>query len=152
MDIGERSVPPRRPYRRWTTAHPSGPGSAFAERLNRLFAIVHPPGRGPYSSNDLIRAVNARGIMLSAPYLSQLRTGQRNCPSANVIDAISDFFGVHPYYFTNEEHDYTRNLDRELYWLDLAHNPTVRDVTTALLSLPPEVRDDLLETGNRELP
>jgi hypothetical protein len=38
----------------------------FAARLNRLFDTVHPPGRGPHASCELIRSVKAVGVSLSA--------------------------------------------------------------------------------------
>jgi transcriptional regulator with XRE-family HTH domain len=130
------------PRRRAGDALP--PEAIFAQRLNRLFSTVYPPGRGPYTAAELLRSVNARGVNLSAPYLSQLRTGVRVDPSPTVIDAIAGFFGIHPYYLTGKDHEYTRYLDAELDWMDLARNPTVRDLTNALLQVPPDVREDII--------
>ena len=55
---------------------------AFTERLNRLFAVVYPPGRGPYRNVEVTEALAGRGYQLSAPYLSQLRSGVRGGPSS----------------------------------------------------------------------
>jgi len=49
----------------------------FAARLNRLFDTVYPPGRGPHTSAEVIAALKAEGVTMSAPYLSQLRSGNR---------------------------------------------------------------------------
>lgn len=40
--------------------------ATFAERLNRLFAAVWPPGRGPYRSFEVTGALARRGYQLSA--------------------------------------------------------------------------------------
>lgn len=118
--------------------------TTFAGRLNRLFLSVFPPGGDPYTSADLLRVLDARGVELSAPYLSQLRTGERTGPSDRIIAEIARFFGIHPDYLTGENPGYIRFLDEELRWLDLAHDAGVRTVTTALLALRPEEREELL--------
>jgi hypothetical protein len=45
--------------------------ASFAERLNRLFEVVFPPGRGPYTSAEVVKALNENGHRISAPYLSK---------------------------------------------------------------------------------
>jgi transcriptional regulator with XRE-family HTH domain len=122
---------------------PADPAT-FAERLNRLIATVHPPGRGPYTAIEVVQAVTARGAALSTPYLSQLRSGQRTQPSIDTVSALAEFFGIRREYFTGDDPEYTELLDAELRWLDLARNPSVRHLTTTLLTLAPGVRDDLL--------
>lgn len=66
--------------------------TTFAARLNRLFETVYPPGRGPHTSAEVIAALKAEGITMSAPYLSQLRSGNRTNPSATMT-ALANFFG-----------------------------------------------------------
>jgi very-short-patch-repair endonuclease len=80
--------------------------------LNRLFETVHPPGRYPYTSAAVIAGLRARGIQMSAPYLSQLRSGKRDNPSTATMVALADFFGIDPAYFTDDE--YSAKLDAEL--------------------------------------
>mgnify|MGYP002651623225 CR=1 FL=1 len=119
----------------------TGPDS-FAAHLNRLFSSIYPPGRGPFTSQELIAALTMRGVLLSAPYLSQLRTGNRTRPSRETMGHLADFFGVKPDYFTDP--DYRAVVDEDLHWLDLAHDPTVRRLTTALNELDAETREQLL--------
>lgn len=118
-------------------------GDAFIERLNRLFTTVYPPGRGPYRNFEVTQALAGRGYELSAPYLSQLRRGLRHRPSARTVEMLAEFFGVHTEYF-NPDSSYARAIDIELDWLALAHDQSVRDLTTALLALDPALRDELL--------
>ena len=61
--------------------------TTFAARLNRLFDTVYPPGRGPHTSAEVIAALKAEGITMSAPYLSQLRSGNRTNPSSATMAA-----------------------------------------------------------------
>lgn len=55
--------------------------TTFAARLNRLFETVYPPGRGAHTSAEVIAALRSEGVTMSAPYLSQLRSGNRTNPS-----------------------------------------------------------------------
>ncbi len=86
--------------------------SSFAERLNRLFDSVYPPGRRPYSSAEVVAGVRAFGATMSAPYLSQLRSGNRDNPSSATTEALAKFFGIAPAYFADDE--YADQLDEEL--------------------------------------
>lgn len=118
-----------------------------AVRLNRLFDTIRPPGRGPLRNHEVIKALRARGIEMSAPYLSQLRSGSRNHPRLDTLRPLADVFGVSVAYFTDADSAYTRYLEGELCWLAMAHDPQVREITTALLTLPPDVREDILPSA-----
>lgn len=123
-------------------------GDAFIERLNRLFTAVYPPGRGPYRNFEVTQALAGRGYVLSAPYLSQLRRGIRRRPSARTVEMLAEFFGVRTEYF-DPDSSYARAIDVELDWLELAHDQSVRELTTALLALDPALRDELLREPTR---
>ncbi len=124
-------------------ARPGG----FAAQLNRLFDTIYPPGRGPFTSHELIEWVHAGGMRLSAPYLSQLRTGNRQRPSQYTTELIAEFFGIDSRYFTAPDSAYAMQLETELGWLDLAHNPDVRRLTTMLIELPVETREQIMAAG-----
>ncbi len=115
-------------------------GGAVADRLNRLFETIRAPGQGQYTNSEVLRALADRGVYLSAPYLSQLRRGNRKRPSEATVNALAEFFGVLPVYFadTYDEEDlqYLVRLDKDLRWLELTHDPEVRRLTTMLLELP----------------
>lgn len=122
--------------------------ATFAARLNRLFDAVRPPGRGPLRNHEVIRDLRARGHVISAPYLSQLRNGRRDQPSPTTLRHLAGVFGISVEYFTTESSAYTRYLDGELYWLRMAHDPQVRAITTALLALSPDARERLLPAAD----
>jgi transcriptional regulator with XRE-family HTH domain len=78
------------------------PGS-LADRLNRLFETVHPPGRAPYSNEEVARAVRGQGGDISRAYLSYLRNGERANPTFQHLQALARFFGVTPTYFFDDD-------------------------------------------------
>ncbi len=121
---------------------------AFIERLNRLFTVVYPPGRGPYRNFEVVHALAGRGNKPSGPYLSQLRRGLRSGPSARTVEMLAEFFGVQVEYFDTDS-GYARAVDADLDWLDLVHDLSVRELTTTLMTLAPAVRDQLLDSAWR---
>jgi transcriptional regulator with XRE-family HTH domain len=108
----------------------------FADRLNRLFEAIHPPGaEGPLSNQQVVRTLRARGTDISAPYLSQLRTGARQRPAERVVEALAEFFGIHAAYLLGTVPAYNSAIDIELDWLILGRDATVQRLTTLLLEL-----------------
>jgi transcriptional regulator with XRE-family HTH domain len=114
----------------------------FAARLNRLFETVYPPGRGQHTSAEVIAALKAEGITMSAPYLSQLRSGNRTNPSAATMAALANFFRIKPAYFTDDE--YFEKLDQELTWLAEMRDEGVRRIAARTIGLSPEAKEDLV--------
>jgi transcriptional regulator with XRE-family HTH domain len=100
----------------------------IAQRLDHLFERVHPPGRGPYSLREVVDAINedAGAKLISAAYLSQLRTGQRTEPSHSRLAAIAKFFGVDIRYFS--ENETARATDEQLELLAAMRDSGVRAV------------------------
>jgi transcriptional regulator with XRE-family HTH domain len=115
--------------------------TTFAARLNRLFDTVYPPGRGPHTSAEVIAALKAEGVTMSAPYLSQLRSGNRTNPSAATMAALANFFRIKPDYFTDDE--YYENLDKELSWLATMRDDGVRSIALAAAELSPEGQQEI---------
>lgn len=115
----------------------------FAARLNRLFTTVYPPGRGPHTSAEVIAALKSEGITMSAPYLSQLRSGNRTNPSAATMTALANFFRIKPAYFTDD--DYFAKLDRELGYLAQMREDGVRRIAARTVGLSDEAKKDLAD-------
>lgn len=136
----------------WETVHFYSPvevismRTTFAARLNRLFDTVYPPGRGPHTSAEVIAALKSEGITMSAPYLSQLRSGNRTNPSAATMAALANFFRIQPEYFTDDE--YYENLDEELTWLAAVRQDGVRNIALAAAELSPEAKQELMERAD----
>ena len=119
----------------------------FADRLNRLFDTLKPPGRDYYTSGELVSSLNAMGVRISAPYVSQLRSGARTRPSAATIDAIAKFFRVHPGYFTDAS--YYRAVEEELAVMSAMRDPGVRRVVTRAIGLSPSAIDEIVRAADR---
>lgn len=117
--------------------------TTFAARLNRLFDTVYPPGRGPHTSAEVIAALKAEGVTMSAPYLSQLRSGNRTNPSATTMSALANFFRIKPAYFTDDE--YYEKLEKELAWLATMRDEGVRRIALGAAGLSPEAQQDIVQ-------
>jgi transcriptional regulator with XRE-family HTH domain len=116
--------------------------TTFAARLNRLFDTVYPPGRGPHTSAEVVTALKAEGITMSAPYLSQLRSGNRTNPSVATMVALANFFRIKPAYFTDDR--YYENLDKELAWLTTMRDEGVRQIAVRANGLSAEAQQDIV--------
>jgi transcriptional regulator with XRE-family HTH domain len=117
--------------------------TTFSARLNRLFDTVYPPGRGPHTSAEVIAALKLEGVTMSAPYLSQLRSGNRTNPSASTMTALANFFRIKPQFFTDD--DYYEKLDRELTFLASMRDDGVRRIAARTVGLSPEAQRDVAE-------
>jgi transcriptional regulator with XRE-family HTH domain len=100
----------------------------LAERLDRLIATVHPAGRGPYTLREIADAINSESgtNLISAAYISQLRTGRRTEPSHSRLAALARFFGVGIDYFSGETT--TEETNRQLEVLTALRDDGVRSV------------------------
>jgi transcriptional regulator with XRE-family HTH domain len=117
--------------------------TTFSARLNRLFDTVYPPGRGPHSSAEVIAALKSEGITMSAPYLSQLRSGNRTNPSSATMAALANFFRIKPAYFTDD--DYYEKLDKELSWLCTMRDEGVRRIAVRSFGLSAQAQQNLVD-------
>lgn len=76
----------------------------FADKLNALFESKPDPVRGtPYTTAAVAQGVSAAGGQLSAPYLSQLRTGRNAKVSVDVVVGLAKWFNVRVDYFVEDE-------------------------------------------------
>jgi transcriptional regulator with XRE-family HTH domain len=120
--------------------------TTFSARLNRLFDTVYPPGRGPHTSAEVIAALKAEGITMSAPYLSQLRSGNRTNPSSATMAALANFFRIRPAYFTDD--DYYEKLEKELSWLLVIRDEGVRRIAVRVSGLSHEAQEDIVHRAD----
>ncbi|ARG56949.1 transcriptional regulator [Mycobacterium kansasii] len=117
--------------------------TTFAARLNRLFDTVYPPGRGPHTSAEVIAALKAEGITMSAPYLSQLRSGNRTNPSSATMAALANFFRIRAAYFTDD--DYYAKIDKELQWLAAMRDDGVRRIAERSHGLSAQAQQEIVD-------
>jgi transcriptional regulator with XRE-family HTH domain len=111
----------------------------LAEKLDHLFATVHPPGRDAYSVREVAAAVPG----ISAQYVWQLRTGERDNPTIQHLEALAGFFGVSLAYFVDDA-----TSERVDAVLDLAvslTDPAVRLIALRSAGLSPRGRRAITE-------
>jgi transcriptional regulator with XRE-family HTH domain len=109
----------------------------LAKRLERLFATVHPPGRGPYSTREAAEAINeaADRPLLSYNYLYQLRRGTKAEPGHTRLAAIAKFFEVPVTYFSDDEA--ASEIDEQLELLAALRDQGVRHIAFRAAGLSP---------------
>lgn len=64
------------------------PAGSFAAEFKHLIQTVHPPGRDPYSDQEIGEAIGK-----SRQYVWQLRESKRGEPRQSTVLAITQFFG-----------------------------------------------------------
>jgi transcriptional regulator with XRE-family HTH domain len=69
---------------------------SLAEKLDRLFEEKRKPDGSQYTQADVVEGTQG---VLTRVYLWKLRTGRASNPGFQILQAISDFFGVDPSYF-----------------------------------------------------
>jgi transcriptional regulator with XRE-family HTH domain len=101
----------------------------FAEKLERLFQVMHEVGKKPHSTREIARRTERlhkqdRGVVpVTATYIGHLRNGDRSNPSMEAMNSIAAAFGVSAGYFTNDP-EIVSKIDRELDELEEFHrNP-----------------------------
>ena len=100
---------------------------SLAEQLTRLFTTVPRPGSRDYWTNeDAAAAITDAGTAISPGYLSQLRTGKRDNPSARHLAAIARLFEVPIEYFFDP--DVATKIDADLRLLTAVRDTGVQSI------------------------
>ena len=116
--------------------------TTFGERLSQLFAQVYPAGRGPHTLQEVADAINAEGLVTVSPsYLSQLRSGQKDNPSAKLTEALARFFRVGVDFFFDTE--YARQMDHDLEILAKLRDSGVRQIAARAFDLSAEGQEQV---------
>jgi transcriptional regulator with XRE-family HTH domain len=132
-------------------AEDSTPESASTDRgslawkLNRLFETVHPPGRGPYSPEEVARAITERGEFgkVSTAYIYMLKRGERDNPTKRHLEALADFFGVKPAYFYDDAA--TARIDQQLELIAAFREGEIRTLAARASGLSPSSLGGILQ-------
>ncbi len=120
-------------------AHENG-DSMLAERLDSLFRSSRPRGRS-WTNEEVATELKAHnpGLRVGGAYLSALRTGKRERPSYDLLEALAKFFGVAVAYFFDRDH--ADQTTQQLAMLDELHAAGVRSIALRAVGLPPESLD-----------
>jgi hypothetical protein len=113
----------------------------FAYRLDYLFKTVTQPDGSEYTYEDVQQGTNKA---VTAAYVWRLRTGKATNPGYWIIKALSDFFGVDPNYFFQDD---TQTLVEDRVNMNLAErfqDSSVRDVALRASELDEAGRQAIL--------
>ena len=120
------------------TASGEVPGSrpTLADKINRLFDTMHSRSEGPKGNEEVAAAITASGTKISGSYLWTLRTGKRDNPTRQHLQAIADYFGVDPSYFFDVAA--ADKIHAELELLAAMRDAGVRQIALRAAGLSPE--------------
>ncbi|MGH3797694.1 MAG: XRE family transcriptional regulator [Pseudonocardiaceae bacterium] len=125
------------------------PRRTLADKINRLFETIHPPGRGPWSNQEVERWLADRasedGLTISANYLLLLRNGQRDNPTMRNVRALAKFFQIDPGYFLRDDEE-TEQTHADLELLGAMRDKNVKTIALRALSLDPAMQAWLANT------
>ena len=111
---------------------PERGSTTLADRLNHLFATVHPPDRKEYTVDEVANALRDR---VSATYIWQLRKGARDNPTKKHLEALAEFFHVPVAYFFDTEA--AERIDTELAFLVAMRDAGVRKISLRAVGFDP---------------
>lgn len=119
----------------------------LADKLNHLFATVHPP-KGEYTHEQVATAIEQTGgPTISATYVWQLRKGLRDNPTKRHLEALAAFFCVPPSYFFDDET--AARVDEQLDLLAAFRDPQVRKLAVTASGLSPQTLKTVLDMVER---
>ena len=115
----------------------SPPRRTLASRIGYLFQVVQPQGRGEYTYREVAAGIAAAGgPKVSASYIWQLRTGEKDNPTKKHLEALAAFFEVPPAYFFDDVE--AERIDAQLALLEALRDAGVRSVALRAAGLSDE--------------
>ena len=116
---------------------------SMATRIDNLFKMTADANGRQHSYRSVAEAIRSETgePVVSASYLQQLRTGQKENPTLGVVEALAKYFGVPPNYFFDEQ--LTAEVDAELKMLRTLRDNGVMNVALRAQGLSPESLETL---------
>ena len=115
---------------------PQGQGT-LAERIEYLFQNMYPRNRGPYTMEEVVEGLRARGgPTISYNFLHALRRGTRDNPTKQHLEALASWFGVPVSYFFDD--DVSTRVRSQIKLLAAMRNNAIRDIALRASELTPE--------------
>lgn len=92
----------------------------FAERLQWLVDTVHPADREKYTDTEIAAGTADHPGAMSRVFVRHLLDGRQKYPRMHHIQALSDFFGVKPEYFFDDDvaAETRRQIEEVVAWRD----------------------------------
>jgi len=115
------------------------PGAlSLADKLDRLFRVVRPPGQDrEYTYKEVAAVIASRGgPATTANYLYLLRSGRRDNPAKKLLEALAQFFGTNVAYFYDTTAS-SQDLDEEMRLVVALRDSSIRQLALRSVDLSP---------------
>jgi transcriptional regulator with XRE-family HTH domain len=116
----------------------AGDGQRVAARVRRLFTMVHPAARGPYTADEVADSLTQLGKVVDEQAMTAILAGGQGMLSEDDLAAIAEFFQVKVDYFTDDE--YAAQIDSDLGFLTKIRDSRVERIASRALALSDESR------------
>ncbi|GAB2720342.1 hypothetical protein GCM10027089_50400 [Nocardia thraciensis] len=127
---------------------PEGVSTDLADKINRLFEVMHRPSEPQLSNAAAAEAItSATGTSISPAYLWQLRSGLKTNPTVAHLRAIAQFFGVPASYLLDTGTDDA--LDSQLSLLQAMKDAGVRNLALRASGLTPRTLSSIASIVDR---
>jgi transcriptional regulator with XRE-family HTH domain len=114
----------------------SGRSSAtVSEKIDHLFRAVRRPDGREFTYDDVEQGTGSR---ISRSYIWKLRHGRNRNPSLDVIEAMSEFWGVLPEFFFEQAAIDDKAESDAAAVADLLRDPAARAVAERIRGLSPQ--------------
>jgi transcriptional regulator with XRE-family HTH domain len=105
-----------------------------SEKIDHLFHTVRRPDGREFTYDEVEQGTAGR---VSRSYVWKLRHGRNRNPSLDVIEALSEFFGVPPLYFFDAKERDEAAMREATQVAALLHDPSARTVAERSRGLSP---------------
>ncbi len=121
----------------------------LAEKIERLFETMHPPGRGPYTLQEVSDGIAALGgASISVNQLWELRKGKKANPRKDQLEALARWFKVPARYFLDDDED-AAQIHAELALLGAMRDARIQDIAAKATTLSPAALETMVEIARR---
>jgi len=130
-------------------APPGGQSLSLADKLDRLFKSFYSPRRREYTYEEVAEGIRQQGIAsISATYIWELRTGQKDNPRKHHLEALAKFFDVPVRFFFNDD-EVTAQIHAQLALLAAMRDARVRNIAMRAATLSPLALEAIAEMVTR---
>ena len=117
--------------------------ASLADRLEFLFWQMYPRSRGrAWTTEEAVETIrDQEGTTIGVNFLNALRSGTRDNPTKQQLEALSRFFGVPIGYFLDDE--VARQVAAQVHLLAALRDARISGIALRASELPPEACEQI---------
>ncbi|OLL74328.1 hypothetical protein Ae168Ps1_2716c [Pseudonocardia sp. Ae168_Ps1] len=113
------------------------------DKINQAFETLHPADRGPYTPGEVDRWLTENSKSgeptISENYIRSLKSGERQNPTVNHLQALARFFDIPVAYFVDQGTT-ADAIHSDLQMVAAMRDSEVRNIAARAMDLDPDMR------------